>query len=1641
MRKLIHQFLFLLCLFGGVQLSAQDIDFTVRFNPTSGNYEVYALPDFSDPAYFVGGGTQISLVLPNSIADAPLSITTVNGGIWTDNSQVYAPTADPAHDFHGIASNGSIISLVAGQELLLYTFTLPGGNCVGGLRLFINGSDPNSAAAGMGGGDFENYFANVFTFVDNYNANYNNTGTSCNPPVVIPNPIVIPQDSTGTICAPISDPDAGDTFTATSCGASNGTETVTVNGNEVCVTYTPNSGFTGTDSVCIIVCDQLGACDTTTVPVVVVPPLPPSVTPEPPVVIVTPITTPEDSSTTVCTPILDPNAGDTFTANLCTGSPENGTANLMVMGNQLCVEYEPNPGFTGDDEVCVIVCDQTGLCDTVEIPITVVPTVEPPTTPQPPIVVFPPVVTPEDSTVTTCGPIIDANPLDTHTVTICQQPANGMATAAVDNMTGQLCVTFGPEDNFSGTDSICVIVCDQTGLCDTVNIPVEVTPANDAPVAIDDVNQTQIDQPVTGDLLTNDIDPDGDSLIVNTTPIGTPTGGTVTINPDGTYEFTPTPGFTGEGTFDYEVCDDGSPQLCDTATVVIEVIDNTNPDNNPPVGTEDNLVTEEGDPIMGDLLSNDNDPDGDSLIINTTPVTPPTDGMLTINPDGTYMYTPDPDFEGEDSFEYEVCDDGMPVKCDTVKVTITVLPDDGENDTYATDDAGMGNENENITGNVLANDTDPEGDMQTATATPVSGPMNGTLTINPDGSYEYEPNPGFTGNDEFVYQVCDNGTPVACDSATVYLTVIDVNEVIAIDDINVTPKDSTVMGNVLTNDDDPEGDSLIVSTTPVGTPVGGTVTINPDGSYEFVPTFGFTGEARFQYEVCDDGSPVACDTAEVTIEVFDNTDPNNNPVVGVEDNFVTEEGAPVTGSLTDNDFDPDGDNITINTTPVTPPTDGMLTINPDGTFTYTPDPDFTGEDTFEYQVCDDGTPQTCDTVKVTIEVLPDNGMNDVYATDDAETGTKNSPIVGDVSTNDNDPEGDNLTFAAAPVVAPANGSVTINPDGSFTYTPNTDFTGADQFVYQVCDDGTPQACDTATVYLTITEGGFPPVVLPNPLTIPQDSTGNICVPITDPNFGDTFTATSCGADDGTETVTVNGNEVCVEYEPNPGFNGTDSVCIIVCDQTGLCDTTFIPVTVVAPLPPSVTPEPPVVTPTTGTTPEDSTVTVCTPILDPNIGETFNPPTLCAGSPANGTATPTINGNELCIEYTPDNGFTGTDEVCIIVCDDDGLCDTIDIPITVIPTIQPPTTPQPPVVVFPPVVTPEDITTTVCGPIVDPNTGDTHTVTICEQPANGTATAAVNNMNGDVCVTFDPDPGFTGMDSICIIVCDQTNLCDTVNIPVLIVPSPVKLNLKVMLQGAMLFTSDGLMRDDLRTQGLIPLNQPYSSALSSRFTHVGGGGESTTNLILSQNFGTPDAIVDWVFIEIRDATNNATVVRTISALVQRDGDVVDAATGMTPCILGLPASFHVAVKHRNHLGAMTANVLTPTMGNLVVDFTTMGDADLYHFGGYDGLEMTTMSGKRALWAGNANADNKVKYDGGANDRIKLANDVLTFPANSGFNLNYDNAIEYLQGDIDLSGKAKYDGGSNDRILIQNIVLTFPLNTLTLNNYNDLLEQLP
>lgn len=277
----------------------------------------------------------------------------------------------------------------------------------------------------------------------------------------------------------------------------------------------------------------------------------------------------------------------------------------------------------------------------------------------------------------------------------------------------------------------------------------------------------------------------------------------------------------------------------------------------------------------------------------------------------------------------------------------------------------------------------------------------------------------------------------------------------------------------------------------------------------------------------------------------------------------------------------------------------------------------------------------------------------------------------------------------------------------------------------------------------------------------------------------------------------------------------------------------------------------------------------------------------------------------------------------------------------------------------------------------------------------------------------------------------------------------QLSIKVLLQGA-LFASPtpGIMRDNLRSGNYIPLNDPYTGSGNPRFAHAGAGGAaSTTSGVLSANAGTDDAIVDWVFVELRSALDATVVVETRAALIQRDGDVVDPADGTSP--LAIPGTagnnYFVAIKHRNHLGAMTASAVTITLAGITVDFRTMSDADLFHrispFS-YDGYEMVTIGGFKALWAGNANADEKIKYQGTGTDNALVLSQVVNFPGNTFGVFNYDLALGYFSGDINMDGKVKYQGTTNDPgFSFLNLITNFVLNTLDLYNYDLFIEQIP
>ncbi|EDP94952.1 hemagglutinin protein [Kordia algicida OT-1] len=251
---------------------------------------------------------------------------------------------------------------------------------------------------------------------------------------------------------------------------------------------------------------------------------------------------------------------------------------------------------------------------------------------------------------------------------------------------------------------------------------------------------------------------------------------------------------------------------------------------------------------------------------------------------------------------------------------------------------------------------------------------------------------------------------------------------------------------------------------------------------------------------------------------------------------------------------------------------------------------------------------------------------------------------------------------------------------------------------------------------------------------------------------------------------------------------------------------------------------------------------------------------------------------------------------------------------------------------------------------------------------------------------------------------------------------IKINPIVFLQGPSLSpTTVGLMNDDLRSNDFIPTTSPYAD-------------NATVNASVFTTTGN-NAIVDWVWVELRQANDNTKIVAATSALLQRDGDVV-ALDGNSSLILNAPPSNHyVVIKHRNHLSVMSANPIALTEASTtIVDFT---DTAFATFGTNAQIQLANNS--MALWTGNVNGDDIVQYSGTNPDVPSILSEVLN---DSGNFLNFPTYVVngYNIHDINMDGKTQYTGTEPDSPIILQNVLAHPGNFLNFSTYQ-IQEQLP
>ncbi len=1096
--------------------------------------------------------------------------------------------------------------------------------------------------------------------------------------------------------------------------------------SDSCFTYIPLPGFVNTDTLRVIGCNAENVCDT--------------------LIILTHVdcTTPvaqDDEATVVSGENVDidilANDKDSCSDELNTAiitPAENGTATINEDDS---MSYTSNNGFEGMDTVTYIACNDCedgAICDTADVVINVLPNE---TDLFPPIAVDDNVTTNEGESILIFvldNDIDSDNDITELTLSLTAPPSNGTLEP-----TGNNAFTYTPNEGFTGTDTFTYEICDPDGQCDeaTVTITVNNSDESQPPVATDDTATTTEGTAIPINVLENDSDPDNETTELTLTATSEPSNGTIELTGN-TFTYTPNEGFTGTDMFTYQICDpDGQ---CDEATVTITVNEDTPPMDE--VDAEPDLVyTLVNQNIVIPILANDT---GEGIEI-TQILSPPSSGLiLNIDPEtGTVTYMPNPDFVGTDYFIYQICNPQN--VCDTTLVTIIVQPENTDNlPPSANNDEATTEVNTPVNIDAANNDTDPNNDPLTITDI-IQAPSNGTVTIEDDGTVTYTPNTDFVGCDAFAYNVCDEGE--LCDIGIVSVTVgtdACVHPPIATDDEGITFESTPIEIAVLGNDTDPENEDAdpdnnqILTATLLSNPSNGIIVPIGETGFTYIPDNGFVGLDYFLYMVCDDGVPILCDTAYVTITVLP-SGLNAEP-----DIVYTPMDTPVDIAVLTNDS---GEEIHV-TDIISNPSNGTITVTP-GTdiVTYTPAPGFTGTDYFEYQICDNNG--NCDVTIVTIIVLSEETNNiPPNAVNDLEETTLGTPVTIDILANDSDPFGGTAIILTT-VGDPSNGMVTPDfENGTVVYTPNPSEEGfVDSFTYVICDNGDPELCDTATVVVTVSDIAVTASNLA-PIAVDDEATTELSTPVDIPVLGNDFDPDGDNSDLDIVlitnpiggTATDEDGDGIVTYTPNTGFSGTDFFTYVICDQgtPPICDTAYVTITVTGDIAGIDT-----------ITQEETPVEIC---LEDYITDFPIANVVIISQPDNGTVGSSENTN--CVIYDPDLDFTGDDTFTVDVCDDQSSCIPVNITVEVTPI------PDPPIAVN------DTVNTLINTPIVievlendsDPDGEVITGVVILDGPFVEGATATVDF--GLLNVEYVPAADFVGIDSFQYLITDPTGRTDT-----------------------------------------------------------------------------------------------------------------------------------------------------------------------------------------------------------------------------------------------------------------------------------------
>ncbi|NLH15985.1 MAG: tandem-95 repeat protein [Phycisphaerae bacterium] len=697
-------------------------------------------------------------------------------------------------------------------------------------------------------------------------------------------------------------------------------------------------------------------------------------------------------------------------------------------------------------------------------------------------------------------------------------------------------------------------------------------PVVSRPVANDDTTTTTEDTAVEIAVLANDTDPDSDPLTVGS--ITQPSHGTVTFTSN-SVTYTPAANFSGADSFTYQATD--GTNLSNSATVTVTV---TNADNDPPTANagEDQTVTDDDGSGAEVTLHGEGSTDMDGTIESYAW----TEGSTPIATGATPIVSL---LGGVHTLTLTVTDDGGATATDTVTITVeqpnfdayvaveptvtfgavvgtiagTTATDDGNTQSISETPNGVAAYSllieytlhtlanpANISEPVILNfshtwsggTTDPlkiELLLAGAWTNITSQMSNGQYSASAASMIDAQ------GNIRIRFSDTVNAKKETKDTLIIDLLYAQIiagppnNPPTAVNDSYPVDEDTVLeiaAPGVLENDSDVDGQTITVSE--FTEPGNGTLAVATDGSFTYTPNENFNGNDNFTYTIHDSKGAAATATVTITIGAV-----NDNPVA-VNDSATVAQGAGVEIAVLANDFDIDGDSLTV--TAVESPTSGTAVIG-DNKITYTSALDYTGMVSFDYTASDEKGGTAAGTVSVTVTRINTPPVADPDSYVVAEDDTLTVPTPG-VLENDSDADSDPLT--ALVIAGPSHGSLTLNLDGSFSYTPSANYNGSDSFTYTANDglaDSTP-----ATVSIIISPVNDNPVADNDSATTTQNTPIAVSVLANDSDIdGDSLAITDV-------TAPTNGTAVIsgttITYTPNTGFFGTDSFAYSIRDGKG-----------------------------------------------------------------------------------------------------------------------------------------------------------------------------------------------------------------------------------------------------------------------------------------------------------------------------------------------------------------------------------------------------------------------------------------------------------------------------------------------------------